>query len=139
MSARSSSSRPWQGACAAAPVLGNSALSWPSSSASASSSSRPSSCASASSSSRPSSCASAAAQGSDEACNLDAGPGLIPAKLAYLFPYITPRVNCSWVVTFFLGRDVGLPVDLPVDSCGLAFVRAEFSSAFIMFFCLIVV
>ena len=60
MSARRSSSRPWQGVWAAAPVLGKS------------SSVRPSSDDSASSSSRPSSGASAAAQGSDGARKLDA-------------------------------------------------------------------
>ena len=59
MSARSSSSRPWQGVCAAAPVLGNNTSSWPSLSDSATLSSR------------PLSGASAAAQGSDGACNLD--------------------------------------------------------------------
>ena len=126
VSAKSSSSRPWQGACAA-PVLGKS------------SSLRPSSDDSASSSSRPSSGASAASQGSNGARKLYGWmrlccrrahrrgcrrvtrrarrrvpwrlrkattahvswmAGLIPAKLAHLFPYMTLRVNWTWVVSF---------------------------------------
>ena len=109
MSARRSSSRPWQGVCAAAPVLGTArrrgrrrvtrrprrrGRSRMPRRLRRAATSRPSSV-------RPSSDASAAAQGSDVAavvgclsgcagaCNLDVEPGLIPANLAQLFPCMT--------------------------------------------------